>query len=154
MLRAIVLAARLGFTVDPPVYDAIERHCGEIEHSAPPRLMDEYLQNPAVRSVGRRVPFAGRDGPARRTSAPRSPPRWPTNWKRRSRRSTPIAGASNSAGALTNPILLGSLLVPLGLMQRRPRRRDDLGEAQVKSLPQLGRLPLARKDVERLAHVP
>jgi hypothetical protein len=58
----------------------------------------------------------------------------------------------NAPESLTNPVLLGSLLVPLGLMHRRPRRRDESEEEHVRSLPQLGQLPLARKDVERLAH--
>ncbi|MCU0257065.1 MAG: hypothetical protein MUF60_09990, partial [Vicinamibacterales bacterium] len=55
--------------------------------------------------------------------------------------------------ALTNPVLLGSLIVPLGLMRQRPRRRHDDEEPTVRSLPRLGQLPVARKDVERLAHV-
>src|SRR5437868_11858255 len=37
MLRAVALAARLDFTVDPPLMDAIRRHRGEIAKSSPPR---------------------------------------------------------------------------------------------------------------------
>src|SRR5205823_6541115 len=43
---------------------------------------------------------------------------------------------------LTNAILLGSLLVPLGILLGSGRPKDPL--------PTLGALPLARRDVERL----
>ena len=86
------------------------------------------------------------------TSARRCRPRSRANSRRRSTRSTPTAAVLNAPESLTNPVLLGSLLVPLGLMHRRPRRRDESEEEHVRSLPQLGQLPLARKDVERLAH--
>src|SRR6185369_12151217 len=39
MLRAIVLAARLDFTIDPPIIDAIRAHAGEIARSAPARMI-------------------------------------------------------------------------------------------------------------------
>jgi poly(A) polymerase len=44
MLRAIVLAARLGFTVDPPVVEAIRAHAREIERSAPARMIEEFYK--------------------------------------------------------------------------------------------------------------
>src|SRR5438477_7862038 len=40
MLRAVALAARLDFTVDPPLMDAIRKHRGEIAKSSPPRLIE------------------------------------------------------------------------------------------------------------------
>ena len=54
---------------------------------------------------------------------------------------------------LTNTVLLGSLLVPLGsagqrILQQQPRN-DNGKEPRVS----LGLLPLARRDVERLRHV-
>ena len=39
MLRALALAARLDFRIDPPVLDAIARHRAEIARSAPPRVL-------------------------------------------------------------------------------------------------------------------
>ena len=42
MLRAVVLAARLQFTIDEPVLEAIAAHRHEISHSAPARLVEEY----------------------------------------------------------------------------------------------------------------
>src|SRR4051812_20537565 len=44
MLRAVALAARLGFTIDAPVEAAIAAHRGDIARSAPARLMDEFYK--------------------------------------------------------------------------------------------------------------
>src|SRR6266853_398262 len=44
MLRAVALAARLEFTIDPPLADAIRKHRGEIAKSSPPRLIEEYYK--------------------------------------------------------------------------------------------------------------
>ncbi len=49
MLRAVVLAARLQFSIDPPILEAIADHRHEIARSAPARLVEEYLQDPAIR---------------------------------------------------------------------------------------------------------
>src|SRR5207244_5208690 len=42
MMRAVALAARLDFAIDPPIDTAIEQHRADIARSAPPRLMDEF----------------------------------------------------------------------------------------------------------------
>ena len=44
MLRAVVLAARLEFTIDEPILDAIAAHRHEIARSAPARLVEEYYK--------------------------------------------------------------------------------------------------------------
>src|SRR5687767_3534967 len=44
MLRAVVLAARLQFTIDEPILDAIAAHPHEIAKSAPARLLEEYYK--------------------------------------------------------------------------------------------------------------
>ena len=44
MLRAVALASRLGFTLDPPVVEAIRRHKGEIARSSPARLLEEFYK--------------------------------------------------------------------------------------------------------------
>src|SRR3954465_7763967 len=44
MLRAVVLAARLEFTIDEPSLDAIAIHRHEIARSAPARLLEEYYK--------------------------------------------------------------------------------------------------------------
>jgi hypothetical protein len=56
--------------------------------------------------------------------------------------------------SLTNPILLGSLTVPLGLAPSTPQTRylED-GTRRRGPAPSLGILPMARRDVERLRHI-
>src|SRR5262249_13763672 len=44
MLRAVALSARLDFTIDPPLLDAIRKHRREIAKSWPPRLIEEYYK--------------------------------------------------------------------------------------------------------------
>src|SRR5438067_9554122 len=44
MMRAVALAARLDFAIDPPVLDAIRRHRRELARSSPPRLLEEYYK--------------------------------------------------------------------------------------------------------------
>ena len=44
MLRAVVLSARLEFTIEEPILDAIRTHRHEIARSAPARLMEEFYK--------------------------------------------------------------------------------------------------------------
>src|SRR5499427_7009902 len=44
MLRAVALASRLDFTIDPPLADAIRKNRHEIARSSPPRLLEEYYK--------------------------------------------------------------------------------------------------------------
>src|SRR5262249_24647956 len=44
MLRAVALAARLGFSIDPPTRDAIHAHSREIARSSPARLLEEFYK--------------------------------------------------------------------------------------------------------------
>src|SRR3982751_5718941 len=44
MLRAIALAARLGFTIEPTLLQSIRTHRHEIAKSALPRLLEEYYK--------------------------------------------------------------------------------------------------------------
>src|SRR5689334_16945546 len=44
MLRAVAMAARLGFRIDAPIDEAIARTRGEIARSAPARLMEEFYK--------------------------------------------------------------------------------------------------------------
>ena len=54
---------------------------------------------------------------------------------------------------LSNPVLLATLLVPLGMLTPRSRRGHDEDEFAAARGPALGRLPLARKDIERIGHM-
>lgn len=153
MLRAIVLAARLGFSVDEPIYDAIRRHASEIEKSAPARLIEEYFKILRSGSAADAFRELGRVGLLRHIS-PEIPSTLPDALEaslesidRYRHRFEDIPDT------LTTPVLLGTLIVPLGLMKRRPSRPTSDDEPHLRSLPRLGDLPVARKDVERLAHL-
>ena len=74
MLRAIALAARLDFTIEPTLLASIRRHRHEIAKSSPPRLLEEYYKILRTGVVGKGVPHAGR-GRAARAHLRRAPSR-------------------------------------------------------------------------------
>ena len=154
MMRAVALAARLDFAIDPPIDAAIEQHRADIARSAPPRLMDEFYkilrsghsERALLMMAERRLlePIASHLQDA----------------------AGPALGASLSAldafrrrfeetpDLLTNAILLGSLLVPLGY-NARTLMGQPVPEGEFRREPRLslGLLPLARRDVERLRQI-
>jgi poly(A) polymerase len=157
MLRAVALAARLDFTIDPPVVDAIQLHRHEIARSSPPRLLEEYYKIlragssektfRGLASVGLLEPISAE---LHRGAAL---PLWQSlaelDAYRRRFESTP--------DTLTNPILLGSLIAPLGVLMHPARHSSTGGERATDRhrTPglRLGELPLARRDVERLRQI-
>ncbi len=149
MLRAVVLSARLGFAIDPPIFEAIGQHRAEIARSAPARLVEEYYKilrsghaTEAFRTLG--------DVGLLEHMTPEIPARLPVPLERSLRALDRYrAGFAAIPEALTNPILMGSLVVPLGLLGRRGRRGSDEEPSRLV----FGMLPVARRDVERLAHV-
>jgi len=144
MLRAAVFASRLGFTIDDLVLDAIRELRPLIAKASPARLLEEYykilrsgyaeasfrtlhelgllaLMTPELKAPSDAVweALARLDAYRRRSEAP--PPE------------------------LTNTLLIGTLLAPLGLVtSRRPG---------VETRVQLGLLPIARRDLDRLSQV-
>jgi poly(A) polymerase len=169
MLRAIVLAARLDFTVDPPIVDAIRRMAPEIARAAPARLMEEIykiLRSGASERAFRDLADVG----LLQHMAPEllkieDEGLWEflggLDEYRQQFESTPEA--------LTNAVLLGTLLVPRGFTGRRPfrlersdreieaetpgdRRRREREEWRDPKAT-LGVLPVARRDVERLRQI-
>jgi poly(A) polymerase len=148
MLRAIALASRLDFAIDPPTLDAIKRHRREIARSSPPRLLEEYykiLRSGAAEKTFRRLSDVGLVEPIseelhRGSAAPL--------WQSLARLDKYRRLFEAAPDTLTNPILLGSLLVPLGFSWRLAHAAQGGGAG-----PQLGQLPLARRDVERLRQI-
>jgi poly(A) polymerase len=151
MLRAVALAARLQFRIDPPVEAAIARHRGAIARSAPARVIEELYK--LLRSGTSEDAF--RMLAERRLLEPLAPQlqsgAGPELWRAlgdldryRRRFEAPPA-------ALTNPILLGTLLAGLGHGAAGPDAGDP-GPADA-ARPALGMLPLARRDVERFRHL-
>src|ERR1700676_4804020 len=147
MLRAVALAARLDFTIDPPVLEAIRLHRHTIATSAPPRLFEEYykiLRSGCAEKTFRGLAHAGLLEPvSTELHQGADEPLWKSlaavDEYRRNYESVPAT--------LTNAVLLGSLLVPLGFPPENARHSAPA------SIPRLGDLPLARRDVEGLRQV-
>jgi poly(A) polymerase len=141
MLRAVALAARLDLTIDPPVLRAIERYHGELARSAPPRLMEEIYK--VMRAGFAERTFRGLvETGLLAAIAPEVPGRiTPGFWQ--SLAEVDAHRRSRPAEPLPNAALLGSLLLPLGLLDQHHGRTKELGA-------RFGILPLARRDVESL----
>jgi poly(A) polymerase len=155
MLRAVALAARLGFKIDQPILGAIRVLRHEIANSSAPRLLEEYykiLRAGSSEHTFRGLAEAGLLEPISdelHNGADEGlwQPLRSLDEYRRKFTSTPET--------LTNPMLLGTLLVPLGLAPQAGRgssRRDDDGRGR-EPLVKLGSLPLARRDLERLRQI-
>jgi poly(A) polymerase len=171
MLRAVALASRLDFTIDPPVLAAIQRHRHDIAQSSAPRLLEEYykiLRSGAAEKTFTQLAQVGLIEPISKELHHGA---GTTLWQSLARLDAFRRQFESTPETLTNPILLGSLLVPLGINLRPPRPQDDIVESAETApaaesasetakprrrrppVPKLGDLPLARKDVERLQHV-
>jgi poly(A) polymerase len=153
MLRAVVLQARLGFRLDPPVLGAITQQGAEIARSAPARLLDEVykiLRSGAAAAAFRELATVGLLGHIAPPIATPLPPALV-----RSLEALDAYRARHDAppDTLTNPVLLGTVLAPLGLVARSARREAEPAAAeQLASRSPLGALPVARRDVERLSY--
>jgi poly(A) polymerase len=132
MLRAIALATRLGFTVDSETLDSIRAHGAEILKSSPARLLDEFykiLRMGTARETFVRLhevgllafllPAADRalagDGEALLASL--------------SRLDDYRNAQTPATDGLTNSILMGTLLVPIGVPLKREARGRERGRA-------------------------
>jgi poly(A) polymerase len=167
MLRAIVLAARLDFTVDPPIVDAIRRHASEIARSAPARLLDELYK--ILRSgASERAFHELADVGLLQWIAPELLPVKDTAlWQSLASLDAYRRRFEAPPDTLSNAVLLGTLLVPRGFTGRRAAPRRGVEEAAAgpgaEETPvrrewrdpkaTLGLLPLARRDIERLGQV-
>jgi poly(A) polymerase len=154
MLRAVALATRLGFRLDPPVRGAIRVLRHEIANSAPPRLLEEYykiLRGGYAEKTFRALDEAGlldaispelHEGAGDRL------------WQSLAAVDAYRARSDAAPDAFTNTVLLGSLLVPLGFTSQ-PMRHAPAPDGATAAAPgpRLGELPLARRDVERLHQI-
>jgi poly(A) polymerase len=148
MLRAVVFAARLDFTIDEPILDAFETHRHEIGRAAPARLMEEYfkiLRSGFAEKIFRML----KDTRLLREMTPELDAAGPALWEALARLDRYRQQFSAPPDTLTNAILAGTLLVPLGLAGPQRRYAADPLERRV----ELGMLPIPRRDVERLHQV-
>jgi poly(A) polymerase len=154
MMRAVVMAARLDFTIDPPIDAAIDVHRAEIARAAAPRLMEELYK--VLRSGHAERAFYMMA--ERRLLEPIAPPlqqaAGPVLWRSLSALDTYRRRYDTIPDTLTNAILLGSLLLPLGYTVRTfspvvPAEGEKPREPRLS----LGILPLAKRDIERLRQI-
>jgi poly(A) polymerase len=148
MLRAVVLAARLEFTIDEPILDSIAAHKHEIKQSAAPRLLEEYfkiLRSGHAAEAFRQLRSTGLLKEITPELAAASDGVWDAIAALDRYRAT-FEGAPET---LTNAILAGTLLQPLGLIGRRQRFSADALDRRI----DLGLLPIPRRDVERLRQI-
>lgn len=146
MLRAAVFSARLGFTIDQLVLDAIAALKPLIAKAAAPRLLEEYYK--ILRSGHAEASFRTLNQLgllALMTPELRDPPE--EMWDSLARLDAYRRRFDAPPPELTNAILMGALLVPAGLIARR--MPGDPAETRVT----FGMLPIARRDLDRLAQV-
>jgi poly(A) polymerase len=148
MLRAVVLAARLQFQIDEPIMDAIGVHRHEIARSASARLLEEYykiLRSGHAEQALRQL----RATSLMKEITPELAAASESLWESVARLDRYRAQFDSAPESLTNAILAGTLLHPVGLVGRRQRYSADPLERRV----ELGILPIARRDVERLHQI-
>lgn len=171
MLRAVVFAARLGFRLDQPVVDAIAKHRGLMATASPARMIEEYYK--ILRSGWAEQTF--RMLAEHRLLDPVTPEiqkgaKNDALWHSLAALDAYRRRFDAAPATLRNPVLLGSVLIPLGLMPRTERRSSwepaaDEVDGNVaegahrkpkfrrppkEPILKIGMLPIARGDTERL----
>lgn len=148
MLRAVVLAARLEFSIDEESLEGIFAHKHEIARSAAPRLLEEYYK--ILRSGHAAEAFRQLDETGLlREITPELEDAPDAFWQAMGAIDRYRAQFKSAPDALTNTILAGTLLHPMGLIGSRTRFHADAMERRL----ELGLLPIARRDVERLQQI-
>jgi poly(A) polymerase len=154
MLRAVAMAARLGFRIDAPIDEAIAATRGEIARSAPARLIEEFyklLRSGASEQAFRMMAERRLLEPIAHELQRHADARL---WRSLAALDAYRRRFEDIPDTLTNAILLGSLLIPLGYSLRSLLPVPGAGDDRRKE-PRLsiGILPLARRDVERLRQI-
>jgi poly(A) polymerase len=154
MLRAVAMAARLDFRIDPPIDDAIVTTRGEIARSAPARLMEELYKLLRSGSSERAFQMLAERRLLQPIAHELQAHAGPRLWQSLAALDAYRRRFESIPDALINPILLGSLIVPLGhsLQSLSPHPASD-GDPRKEPRLSLGMLPLARRDVERLRQI-
>src|SRR5499425_2273062 len=158
MLRAVALASRLDFAIDPPLESAIRRHRHEIAKSSPPRLVEEYYKILRAGSSERTFRNLHDIGLLEPISIELHRRASDQLWRSLAALDAYRRQFESMPDTLTNPILLGSLIVPLGIplhAEHAPAHQTDPEKEKRHRPPalKLGELPLARGDVDRLRQI-
>jgi len=144
MLRAIALAARLNFVIEPSLLESIRRHRREIGKASPPRMLEEYYKILRAGSAEQAFRQLAEVGLLEPTAPELHKGAADGLWRSLAALDAYRRRFESTPDTLTNPILLGSLLAPLGIAINHGRDAAP---------PRLGALPLARRDVERLRQI-
>ncbi|MBI3401524.1 MAG: polynucleotide adenylyltransferase PcnB [Acidobacteria bacterium] len=176
MLRAVAIAARLDFTIEPSLLQAIRTHRHEIAKSSPPRMLEEYYKILRAGSAEKTFRGLAEVGLLEPIAAELHRGANDSLWRSLAALDAYRRQFPSTPETLTNAILLGSLIVPLGISLHPPRFGSDRGRTAVRpggqtgvgpgsdpvektAIPRrppglkLGELPLARRDVERLGQI-
>src|SRR5579872_1366806 len=148
MMRAVVFAARLEFRIHEPILEAIQTHRHEIGRAAPPRLVEEYfkiLRSGAAERTFRML----KDTRLLKEMTPELDEAGPAFWQALARLDRYRTRFPSAPDTLTNAILAGTLLAPIGLAGPQRRYSADPLERRV----ELGMLPMPRRDMERLHQI-
>lgn len=154
MMRAIAIASRLDFIIEDPIYDAIGGLRHEIANSSMARLLEEYYKILRAGSSEKTFQALSASGLLEPISRELHDGAGAALWQSLRNVDAYRNKFGGTPDTLTNAVLLGSLLAPLGLAPqpgRGPSRRED--ERPREPLARLGTLPLARRDLERLRQV-
>jgi poly(A) polymerase len=153
MMRAVALAARLDFTIDPPSLDAIKIHRHEIARSSAPRLLEEYYKIMRAGAAERTFRDLARLGLLEPISEELHRGAADALWQSLRAVDAYRHRFEATPDTLTNAILLGSLIVPLGLMDYR-RHDHRSAQARVKeraAMPDDAAVDLAVAALENVA---
>jgi len=171
MIRAIALAARLDFTIEPTLVEAIRTHRREIAKSSQPRLLEEYYKILRAGSAERAFRSLADIGLLEPISSELHKGATDALWRSLAALDAYRRRFDSTPDTLTNSILLGTLLVPLGISfqpgrgegrsEGRPVHASAGGDSvqaaphgrERRTGPRLGDLPLARRDIERLRQI-
>ncbi len=154
MLRAVTMAARLEFSIDRPIDEAIGALRGDIARAAPARLMEEFYKLLRTGAAERAFRMLAERRLLEPIAQELQKAATDALWRSLAAVDAYRARFEEPPDTLTNPILLGSLLVPLGhtIRSLSPAPVPE-GEFRREPRLSLGILPLARRDVERLRQI-
>ena len=149
MFRAAVLGARLGCDLDPLVIEALAELRHLITKASPARVLEEYFK--VLRSGYAESSFRALSRTRLLeliTPELKNPP--DALWDSLAAIDRYRQRFDSPPPELTNAVLVGALLHPIGLL-RRPMA--DRGAAQDEERVSFGALPVARKDLDRMRQV-
>ena len=129
MLRAVALAARLDLTIEQPILDAVRVLRHEIALSSPPRLLEEYYKILRAGSAEKTFRGLADAGLLEPISDELHRGAGDALWQSLARVDAYRARFPSTPDTLTNAVLAGSLLVPLGMAPQPDRKSTRLNSS-------------------------